>query len=116
MADLNLLREVDDRNPFGHWILRGGVAIFFLIFGLEKFSNEPGTHVWFRYFTGVVETLGAILALIPRTAYIGIGLLACAMVGAMLILALVIHDPASSIFPGIFLIGVLAVGWSLRRS
>lgn len=125
MSELNLLREVDDRNPIGEWVLRGGVAIFFLIFGLEKFSATPGSHwvvlfqqigagVWFRHFTGVVETLGAVLVLIPRITAIGIWLIACAMAGAMAILALIIHDPASSVVPGMFLVGVLAVGFRLR--
>ena len=126
MAELNLLREIEHRNPIGEWVLRGGVAIFFLIFGLEKFSSTPGSHwvvlfqqigagVWFRYFTGVVETLGAVLVLIPRTTLIGIGLIACAMVGAVAVLAFVIHEPSSSFVPGIFLVGVLAVGFRLRR-
>jgi hypothetical protein len=43
----------------GDWLVRGCVALPFLIFGLEKFGNDPhwtkmfreiGWGLWFRYF------------------------------------------------------------------
>src|ERR1022692_3826214 len=85
MAELKLLTDSEPRNPMGDWVVRGGVAVFFVIFGMEKFSSDPGSHwvklfeqigagVWFRYFTGVVEVLGGLLVLIPRTALAGLAL------------------------------------------
>ena len=79
MAEPKFLTDVEPRSAIGDWTVRGGVALFFLIFGMEKFSADPGSHwvllfqqigagAWFRYFTGVVEVLGALLVLIPRTA------------------------------------------------
>jgi len=101
--------------------MRGGVAVFFVVFGLEKFSPDPGSHwgklfeqigagVWFRYFTGVVEVLGGLLVLIPRTALVGLAMLACTMAGAVVILAFVIGQPGDSVFPGIFFAALMAIG------
>ena len=68
------------RNSLGDWFLRIGIALVFLLFGLEKFSADPGspwirlfvqmgTGQWLRYFTGTVEVAGAILLLIPAGAH-----------------------------------------------
>ena len=121
MADLKLLVDSEPRNPLGDWVMRGGVAVFFVVFGLEKFSPDPGSHwvklfaqigagVWFRYFTGVVEVLGGLLVLIPRTALAGLAVLACTMAGAAVILAFVVGEPGSSVFPAIFFIALTAIG------
>ena len=126
MAELNLLHEVESRNPYTDWVLRGGVALFFLLFGLEKFPSDAGSHwvmlfqqiglgQWFRYFTGVVEVLGAVLVLIPRVAIIGFLLLGCAMLGAVLIWIFVLKQPENVPIPGFFLIAVVLVCWKLRR-
>ena len=63
------------RNVLGDWILRGAIAVMFVLFGAEKFPSQAGAPWvvmfqqigagdWFRYFTGVVEVLGGILVLI----------------------------------------------------
>jgi putative oxidoreductase len=115
------LTDSEPSKPIGDWAVRGGVTVFFVVFGMEKFSSDPGSHwvnlfaqigagVWFRYFTGVVEVLGGLLVLIPRTALIGLAVLACTMAGAVVILAFVVGEPGSSIFPGIFLITLVAIG------
>jgi uncharacterized membrane protein YphA (DoxX/SURF4 family) len=104
----------------GDWLVRGGVAAFFCIFGMEKFSSDPGSHwvtlfaqigagVWFRYLTGVVEVLGGLLVLIPRTALLGLALLAATMAGAVVIL-IRIGQPGASIFPGMFCAALICVG------
>ena len=121
MADLKLLPDIDPGKPIGDWAVRGGVAVFFVVFGMEKFSSDAGSHwvklfeqigagVWFRYFTGVVEVLGGLLVLIPRTVLIGLAVLACTMAGAVLILMFVVGEPGASVFPGIFLIALMAIG------
>jgi putative oxidoreductase len=116
----------EQRNRIGDWVLRGGIALAFFLFGLEKFSSVPGTPwvklfeqigmgQWFRYFTGVVEIVGSMLVVIPWTARAGLGLLAATMAAAALILDFVIGHPADSILStGLFII--LAVFWWARRS
>ena len=123
MADLKLLTDSEPGNPIADWVVRGGVAAFFVVFGMEKFSADPGSHwvklfeqigagVWFRYFTGVVEVLGALLVLIPRTMFIGLAVLACTMAGAVVILAFVLGQPGDSVFPAIFFLALVAIGFT----
>ena|SRR5438045_2894316 len=124
MFEQATLRE--PRNVLGDWILRGTIAIAFVLFGAEKFPSNPGSPwvklfqqigagQWFRYFTGVVEILGGVLVLIPWTATAGLALLACTMAAAVLILVVVIGRPGDSIISvGLFI--VLATFWWNRRN
>jgi len=116
----------ESRSPLGDWILRGGIAVLFILFGAEKFSSDPASHwvtlfrqigagQWFRYFTGIVEVLGGVLVLIPWTVTAGLALLAGAMAGAVAILVFVVGRPADSIFGGILCLG-LAAFWLTRRN
>ncbi len=68
------------------------MAVVFLVEGADKFSNsrlwirvfnEIGWGKWFRYFTGAVEIAGALLLLVPLTAWVGAALLVCTMLGAL---------------------------------
>jgi uncharacterized membrane protein YphA (DoxX/SURF4 family) len=106
------------------WALRVCVALVFVGTGLEKFPSGPGYWVqvfdtiglgqWFRYFTGVVETLGGLLFLIPRATTLGALLLASAMVGAMVVQVVVFREPANVLFPGAYLAGVVVAYAKLR--
>jgi len=118
------LRE--PRSALVDWILRGAIAAAFVLFGTEKFTagagspwvklfGEIGIGQWFRVFTGLVETLGAVLLLIPRTTTAGLAVLACTMASAALILIFVIGRPADSVVSGIFFVALTAF-WSSRRS
>jgi putative oxidoreductase len=122
MAELKLLQDSEPRSEIGDWTVRGGVAIFFFIFGIEKFSSQPGSHwvelfeqigagTWFRYFTGVVEVLGGLLVLIPRTALAGLAILALTMAAAALILIFVLGNGGGAL-PGILTIALTAIAWS----
>ena len=51
--------------------------------------DQIGFGQWFRYFTGVVEVVGALLLLVPATRLLGVFLLACTMCGALLVHLLV---------------------------
>jgi uncharacterized membrane protein YphA (DoxX/SURF4 family) len=124
MFEQSNLRE--PRSALVDWILRGAIAAAFVLFGTEKFPSgagspwvrlfgELGIGQWFRIFTGVVEILGAVLLLVPRTVTAGLALLACTMASASLILIFVIGHPADSVFSGIFCIGLTAF-WASRRS
>ncbi|NOJ40084.1 DoxX family protein [Bradyrhizobium australiense] len=77
----------------GVWIVRGLLALVFLgaggvkLFGLPMMLEEfhhIGLGQWFRYLTGSLEIIGAILLLLPRKAGLGALLLICIMIGAMI--------------------------------
>lgn len=112
---MNLLPEPESAGTdVGGWILRGSVAAFFVVMGLEKFPSDPrgawvpvfkqiGIGQWFRYATGVVEILGGVLFLFPRTCLIGGAILTCTMVGAMLVHIVVRDSIGGSVFPAFVL-------------
>jgi putative oxidoreductase len=126
MADPKLLTSSKPRNAVVDWTMRIGVAMFYFTFGLEKFSRAEshwvelfqhiGAGVWFRYFTGAVEILGGFLVLIPRTTLIGLVLLSATMAAAALILTFVLDRPADGVFPAIFLVALLVIGWNMREA
>jgi uncharacterized membrane protein YphA (DoxX/SURF4 family) len=124
MADLTLLpEETHSRVNLADWMIRLGVAIVFLIAGAEKLSatnpnshwvsmfNQIGLGEWFRYFTGVVEVLGAALILIPRTVLMGVALLAVIMAVAAVIVFFVLGQRGESLFPALIFLGLLALAW-----
>jgi len=113
----------DPRSALIDWMLRGGIAAAFVLFGVEKFPadsewvklfQEIGFGQWFRIFTGVVEILGGVLVLIPWTATAGLALLACTMASAALILTFLLGRPGDSFVSGAFFIG-LTLFWLSRR-
>lgn len=110
------------RNKLSDWMIRGGIAVIYLLEGADKFGanwveffQQIGFGQWFRYFTGVIEIGAGVLVLIPWTVEIGLALLACTMASAALILIFVMHNAADSVFPGAFLIG-LAIFLYSRKS
>jgi putative oxidoreductase len=128
VADLTLLpEETRPRVDIADLMIRLGVAIVFLIAGTEKFSatnpnshwvsmfNQIGLGEWFRYFAAVVEVLGAALILIPRTALIGVALLAVTMASAAVIVFFVLGQHGDSLFPALILLGLLTLGWKHRN-
>jgi putative oxidoreductase len=105
------------------WVLQGLLALVFLYFGTGKFRHEPfwielfakiGLGQWFRYFTGGLEVICAILLLIPRTAAIAAALLACTMGGAVLTHLFLLRDGYAAVFPGLPLLILLVVAWKRR--
>jgi putative oxidoreductase len=76
----------------GLWILQIGAAGMFLMVGFFKLTGDPqmvglfdaiGLGQWFRYVTGSLEVLGAVLLLIPRLSGLGALLLMGVMIGAV---------------------------------
>ena len=76
----------------GLWILQIAAAGMFLMVGFFKLSGDPrmvalfdaiGLGQWFRYVTGSLEVLGALLLLIPRLSGLGALLLMGVMLGAV---------------------------------
>ncbi|HUA91721.1 MAG TPA: DoxX family protein [Terracidiphilus sp.] len=119
-------RAHEHRDRLGDWVLRGGVALAFVLFGADKFPSQPGSvwvrffdqvgvGQWFRYFTGIVEIAGALFVLIPQTARIGLALLATTMACAAGIVSFRLGRPADGIFAEILCV-VLSALWWARRS
>ncbi len=69
---------------------------------------------WIRLLVGVVEVVGSVLLLVPRTAFIGAGLLSCVMVGAVAS-HIAFREFAFAIIPFVLLL-LLAVLGQARRS
>ena len=122
-----LLRRASWRMDLTTWILRAGVAGYFVMVGAEKFMNrgaglewlkvfqEIGLGEWFRYFTGVVEIAGAVLYLVPQTCLIGAALLSSAMIGAMVFHIAIRHSVGSSFLPLIWLVAIVLVALRTGR-
>lgn len=75
------------------WTLQILSAAMFMFAGSLKLSGAPmmvqmfgviGLGQWFRYFTGGIEVVSAVLLLIPSAAAYGAAALAVTMVGAIL--------------------------------
>lgn len=129
VSKLHMFEEAnlrEPRNALGDWILRGVIAIVFVLFGAEKFPSNPespwvklfqeiGAGQWFRSFTGVIEIVGGVLVLIPWTATLGLALLASTMAAAAIILVFVIGRPADAIVSSGFFAGLAAFLWSRRN-
>ena len=106
----------------GLWILQIGAAGMFLMVGFFKLSGDPqmvglfdaiGLGQWFRYLTGSLEVLGAVLLLIPRLSGLGALLLVCVMLGAVATHLFVV---GGSPLPAIILLIVTGViAWGRRE-
>jgi putative oxidoreductase len=84
----------------GVWVLRGLVALLFLMAAAMKLSGQPmmvaefdkvGFGQWFRYFTAAMELLGAVIVLIPRYSPLGALVLLAVDVGAFVAQVTVLH-------------------------
>jgi uncharacterized membrane protein YphA (DoxX/SURF4 family) len=103
------------------WLLQGLLAVMFLYSGASKFSARGifwielfariGMGEWFRYFTGSLEVVCAVLLLIRRTSAIAAALLACAMAGAILTHLFILRDGYAALLPGFPLAILIAVAW-----
>jgi putative oxidoreductase len=106
------------------WILRLGVAGVFLSVGASKFDahsywvklfNQIGWGDWFRYLTGILQVIGAVLVIVPRTFLIGIGILACTMLGAAAVWIVKFGALANAIIPAAVLVALVAIGFHGAR-
>jgi putative oxidoreductase len=97
------------------WVVRGLLALAFVAAGGAKLYGVPmlveefehiGLGQWFRYFTGGLEIMGAILLLLPQRAALGALLLICIMIGAVVTHLFVIGGSA---LPAIVLLTLNAV-------
>ena len=101
------------------WLLRLAVSVAFIGFGVEKFREPFWVHFfarlgfgqWFRYVTGVIEIVGAVLVVVPGLTLVGLAMLACTMVGAAIAWVRV-GSPGDATVPAIVLVMLVAIGWS----
>ncbi len=102
------------------WGIRILLALAFGAAGASKLASVPqmvqlfdavGFGQWFRYLTGAVEIIGALLLLVPATGFFGGLLLAATMVGGVGTHLLIGGNPAPAI-----VLGLLSafVAWQLR--
>jgi putative oxidoreductase len=107
------------------WSLRLFLAFVFVYAGFQKFPSAPdamwvkvfadiGFGQWFRYVTGLVEVLGGSLLLVPAATVLAVPLLACTMVGALIVHVVVVGTGPQTVAVLILLAGLLAV-WVTRR-
>jgi uncharacterized membrane protein YphA (DoxX/SURF4 family) len=104
------------------WTLQVLVALAFVGAGSGKLLGSAdmialfgavGIGQWFRYVTGALEVLGAVLLIVPTKAAFGGVLLACVMAGAVVAHLTVLHTAATAPLVLLVLTGLIAWG---RRS
>jgi len=103
----------------GLWVSMIALAALFVLTVWDKLYGVPpmvfekvGLGQWFRYFTGVLELLGAALLLWPGTAAFGALLLTVVCIGAFFAKLFILHEDA---IHAIVLEAVLAaIVWTYR--
>ena len=108
------------------WLSRLAVVIGFLVIGATKFSSGRGEWYrifeliglgqWFRYFTGAVQVLGAVLLLFRTTRTAGAAMLGCTMIGAMFVDIFIVHAVGFALAPLILLCIVAAIWFAGLRN
>ena len=87
------------------WTLQVLVASAFVAAGAGKLLGSAamvalfdavGIGQWFRYVTGSLEVLGALLLIVPGKTAFGAVLLACVMAGAIVAHLTVLHTAATA--------------------
>ena len=94
------------------FVAAGGAKLYGVPMLVEEFEHI-GLGQWFRYFTGGLEIIGAILLLLPQKAALGALLLICIMTCAVLTHLFVIGGSA---VPAIVLLALNAVVAYAERS
>ena len=104
------------------WTLQVLVTLAFAAAGSEKLLGSAamialfdavGIGQWFRYVTGSLEVLGALLLIVPGKSAFGAALLACVMAGAVVAHLTVLHTAPTAPLVLFALTAVIAWG---RRS
>ena len=107
---------------FALWALQVAVALAFVGAGSGKLLGSSdmialfdavGIGQWFRYVTGSLEVLGALLLIVPGKTAFGAVLLACVMAGAVVAHLTVLHSAPTAPFVLFALTALIAWG---RRS
>ena len=103
------------------WTLQVLVALAFVAAAAGKLLGSAdmialfdavGVGQWFRYVTGLLELLGALLLIVPRKAAFGSVLLAGVMVGAVVAHLTVLHTAPTA--PLVLLALTALISWGRR--
>jgi putative oxidoreductase len=106
----------------GFWVLKVVFGLAFMAAGGAKIYGPPamvaefdavGLGQWFRYLTGTLEIIGAILLLMPGTTGFGALLLAAICGGAFLAQLFALHGDI--IHAIVMALVLLAIAWTQRR-
>lgn len=104
------------------WILRILLGVMFLAIGIEKLTGTMGTipffdaigwGQWFRYVSGVADTAGALLVLMPRWTSLGALIITCTVgLGTFLCFTKDLYNP---IFPLVMTLLAATLAWLAWR-
>jgi putative oxidoreductase len=103
------------------WTLQVLLALAFVAAGSRKLLGTSdmialfdavGVGQWFRYVTGSLEVLGALLLIVPGKTALGAVLLACVMAGAVVAHLTVLHTAATA--PLVLFALVALIAWGRR--
>ena len=103
------------------WFLQIASAAMFLMAGSMKLSGAPemvqvfgiiGLGQWFRYLTGAIEVVSAVLLLIPSLAALGAAALAMTMVGAIITHLFIVGG--SPVIPILLLTATTTIAWQRK--
>jgi putative oxidoreductase len=103
------------------WTLQVLVALAFVAAGSGKLLGSAdmvalfdaiGIGQWFRYVTGLLEVLGALLLLVPGKSVFGALLLVCVTAGAVVAHITVLHTPPTA--PLVLFALTALIAWGRR--
>jgi uncharacterized membrane protein YphA (DoxX/SURF4 family) len=103
------------------WTLQVLMALAFVAAGSGKLLGSTdmialfdtvGIGQWFRYVTGSLEVLGAVLLVVPGMNALGAGLLACVMAGAVVSHLTVLHTAPTA--PLVLFAMTALIAWGRR--
>ena len=103
------------------WALQIFSAIMLLMAGGSKLAGVPmmvqmfgviGIGQWFRYVTGTIEVVSAVLLLIPSVAAYGAAALAVTMIGAIVTHLFIVGG--SPLMPIVLLASTVTIAWARR--
>ena len=117
----NDVRPVSKGLNIALWVLQALAGAALLAAGVSKLAGaEPmvqqfetiGLGQWFRYLTGALEVLGAVLLFVPKLSGVGALLLSAVMTGAV---AAHLFKLGGSPVPAlVFLVMLVAISWNRR--
>lgn len=112
---------MNNKTKIALWVGRVLMGLMFLAAGGNKLMGNPmmvdmfdkiGFGQGFRYFTGALEVLTAVLIVMPRTSFYGAVIGVCILIGAFLTQLMVMHgDVIHTIVIGAILI---LLAWAQR--
>lgn len=103
------------------WCVQALLALVFANASWAKLTGNPemvalfaavGVGQWLRYVTAILELIGALLIMVPRTRRVGAALLATVMLGALTAHLFILHVPPTT--PGVLLLMSGFVVWGRR--